>query len=403
MNKKTALINLVFCSIMHGLNHFLLIFFKPMYIQMSNFYHLREVADITVKATIIYAGYGSSNFISGFLSRRYSRKMILFIGMLVMSLAVMFIAFIPSGSFNLTVLLIFIMGLSGGVYHPAANTFATAMYEEKKGHAIGMLSIGSAIGFVIAPFIGEYLGNKLLGFQLLFFICGIAGFIFAVLFFIFVEDDLLKTENVRPDKVSTSGRSKVKIFPFAFLLILVCIPVTLKEISNWSFYEITPFWVNFGFSRGITISLIQSMLYLPSVFIQPFVGKLCDRFGSVKVSVITFILCGVGIALFSISNIFTLWLAMIVFGAGMGSATVAGETYMADMTTVKNRSLIYGIVLSAGLGIGGTVSGISGWVVDIFGKKNITGYNLWYIFSGVSVVLSAFIFILIEKIKNKKT
>jgi len=367
---------------------------------MSGFYGLSDVSSLTVKATIIYAGYGSANFISGFLSRKYSRRIILFIGMLVMSLAVMMISFVPSGSFNLTVLLIFIMGLSGGVYHPAANTFATAMYEEKKGHAIGMLSIGSALGFVLAPFAGEYIGNKLLGFQLLFFICGFAGFIFSFLFLIFVKDDGIRPEIFKLKEISAT-HSRGKIYSFAFLLILVCIPVTLKEISNWSFYEITPFWVNYGFSRGITVSLIQSMQYLPSVFIQPFVGKLCDRFGSEKITFITFILCGIGIALFSISNIFTLWLAMIVFGAGMGSATVAGETYMADLTTVKNRSLIYGIVLSASLGIGGTVSGISGWVVDIFGKRNVTGYNIWYILSGSLLVLSAFLFILIEKFKNR--
>jgi FSR family fosmidomycin resistance protein-like MFS transporter len=400
MNKKKVLINLIFCSIMHGLNHFFIIFFKPMYIQMSDYFSLKNVSDMTVKMTIIYLGYASSNFISGILSRKYSRKIILFSGMFLMSSAVIAMGFVPRSNFNLAVILVFLMGLGGGVYHPAANTLITSMYEKKQGHAIGMLSIGSAIGFILAPFIGEYIGAKLIGFKSLFLICGLTGIVFNFLFILFVKEEKIAADPDNSSKVlNESDKSQLSPAVFVLLIALLCIPVALREIENWSFYEITPYWVNNGFSKGLTVSLIQSMQYIPSLFIQPFIGKMCDRFGSLRIVIITFGLCGIGIALFSISNIFTLWIAMMLFGAGMGSATVASETYMAGLSNAKNRSMIYGIVLSVGLAVGGRVSGISGWVVDLFGKDHITGYNVWYILIGSVLLLSLPIYFILEKIR----
>jgi sugar phosphate permease len=81
MNRRSALVNLVFCSVMHGLNHYLIIFFKPMYPMMTDHFGLTNVAEITTRMTIIYLGYGISNFVSGLLSRRFSQKLILFFGM----------------------------------------------------------------------------------------------------------------------------------------------------------------------------------------------------------------------------------------------------------------------------------------------------------------------------------
>ena len=85
MNRKTAMLNLIVCSMMHGLNHYLMIFFKPTYPSMAEYFGIENVGDITSRMTIIYASYAISNFISGVLSRRYSLKLILFFGMLLMN------------------------------------------------------------------------------------------------------------------------------------------------------------------------------------------------------------------------------------------------------------------------------------------------------------------------------
>ena len=296
MNKNKAVINLLFCSIIHGLNHYLVIFYKPIYPYMKDYFHLNNVGDLTTKLTIIYLGYGFSNFLAGVLSKKISLKLILFTGMLIMSLATIAVYFVNPGSFFLMTLLIFIMGLGGGTYHPAANTLITSTYEGNKGFAIGILSIGSAIGFIVAPFVGEYIGLKMIGFKNLFLISGMVSLLFSFLFLFFVTDNNA-IYNLKAKTITKNDNKKNKIF--IYIIILICIPVTLKELTSWSFYEITPFWVYSGYSSGITISFLQMMQFIPAFLVQPLTGKLCDYLKPIRIVIISFFLIAIGFILFA--------------------------------------------------------------------------------------------------------
>lgn len=391
---------MVFCSVMHGLNHYLIIFFKPMYLPISDHFGLVNVAELTTRMTIIYFSYGISNFVSGLLSRRFSQKMILFFGMLLMSISTMLIAFVPADAYYIVVLLVFLMGLGGGTYHPAANTLITSCYEGKPGHAIGMLSIGAAVGFVVAPFIGEYIGAGLLGFKGLFLLSGLIGLIFDFLFVIKVKDH--KRVEV-PEVEYSKGKSRPlppgKVLTMS--IILMCIPVTLREVVGWSYYEITPFWVKFGFSGGLTIGLVQAMQYMPGIVTQPLTGKLCDRVGPLRMVIITFVLMGLSIALFAVPLPIVLWIALISFGIGATSSVVASETYMATLANFRDRPMVYGVCLSVGLGLGGVIAGVSGWVVDLFGREAAGGYRIWFVCTGVALMASTIVYPLIERMRKR--
>jgi MFS transporter, FSR family, fosmidomycin resistance protein len=398
MNKKFALMNLILCSIMHGINHYSLIFYKSMYPSMTAFFNLQSVSEITTRMVIMYVGYGISNFLSGVLSKKISMKFILFAGMLIMSISTIGVYFVPSNMYYLVVVFVFFMGFGGGTYHPAANTFVTASFDGKAGHVIGLLSVGSAIGFVLAPFVGEYIGEKLIGFQSVFLITGIIGALFSFVF-LFMAKDFKSVDLEKP--ITGTGKKVLSGKMLVISIIILCIPITIREMTNWSFYEITPFWVKYGFSHGITVSLVQSMQYLPGIIVQPLAGKLCDKFGAKNVVLITFSMFGIGLILFSIPNIVVLWFAMILFGIGMSTSTVTTETFMAQMAQNKNRALVYGVVLSVGLGLGGFLAGFSGTIVDFFGKQIVTGYRVWYSGLGISVILSSLIFIIIDKNRMK--
>lgn len=400
MNKRSAMVNLILCSVMHGLNHYLLIFFKPMSPAMKDHFSLENVGDITTRITVIYVSYAISNFLSGVLSRRFSLKLILFFGMLLMSVSTMLIAFVPANAFSLMIVLVFLMGLGGGTYHPAANTLITSCYQGRPGHAIGMLSIGAAVGFIIAPFVGEYVGLKWLGFQKLFLLSGLAGLIFNCLFLIMVKDHKhINTieQNPLPNKNKPIPPGRVLVIA----IVLMCIPVTCRELVIWSFYEITPFWVKYGFSGGITIGIVQAMQYMPGLIVQPLTGKICDKTNTLYVVMATFALMGVAVAMLAFSIPALLWLAVILFGIGASSSTVASETYMASITSIKDRPLVYGVALSVGLGIGGYFAGISGWVVDKFGEDVITGYRIWFISVGLLLIFSTSAYIVIKKLRSK--
>jgi MFS family permease len=109
----------------------------------------------------------------------------------------------------------------------------------------------------------------------------------------------------------------------------------------------------------------------------------------------------VAVAMLAFSIPALLWLAVILFGIGASSSTVASETYMASITSIKDRPLVYGVALSVGLGIGGYFAGVSGWVVDKFGEDVITGYRVWFISVGLLLIFSTSAYIVIKKLRSK--
>jgi MFS family permease len=403
MDKKTLRLNLILCAILHGLNHYLLIFYKPMYPLMAGFFGLSTVADITTRLTIAYVGYGIANFITGILARRINLKYILFGGMLLMSLSTMAMALVPSGSYGLFVFLAFLMGLGGGTYHPAANTLMTSLHEEKHGHAIGILSIGSAIGFALAPLAGTFLGGTkpgagIIGFQNLFILSGIIGFVYAWIFFFMMRGVAVMKA---PAPAPSGQRSGFSAGTLGLIIVFLVIPSTIREIMAWGHYEITSYWVENGFSQGIGVGIIQVMAYLPGLVVQPLAGKLCDRLGSVRVVMGTFALTSIGYLLLVPASPVTAWLGLVLYGTGLSAATVANETFMASVATSRTRGIVYGIVLSLALGAGGYLSGCSGLIVDFFGKTSDTGYRVW--FGGIALVNLAGIlcYPVIERLKRR--
>jgi len=399
-NTRYALVNLILCSVMHGLNHYLIIFFKPAYPVIKDYFGLVNVADVTTRMTTIYVGYAISNLISGLLSRRFNLRIILFVGMLVMSIAATLVAFVGPDSYGVFVLLIFLMGLGGGTYHPAANTLITSWYEGKPGHAIGMLSVGAAVGFIAAPFIGEYVGVKLHDFRKLFLISGLICFVFNFIFLLTTKDH----RRVAASQPETSEPNNATLPPGRVLIagiLLMCIPVTMREIVGWSFYEITPFWVKFGFSGGITIGMVQAMQYIPGVIVQPVTGKLCDWVSPVKMVITAFILMGLGATMLACSVPIVLWIALLLFGIGSCGSIVASETFMATLASSRDRPLVYGVALTIGLGLGGVLAGVSGWVVDLFGREVATGYRVWFLLSGIALMISTSAYFLVRRMQQK--
>jgi MFS family permease len=399
MTPKLIKVNLLFCAVLHGLNHYLLIFYKPMYPQISDFFGLSAVANLTIPFSAIYVGYALSNFFTGILARKYSLKYLLFFGMLLMSISTILFAFVPAGSYGLSIILIFLMGLGGGTYHPAANTFMTTLYEERQGHAIGILSIGSVTGFIVAPLVGTYIGRDLIGFHALFLASGAVSLLFCFFFLFFVKD--ITAAHAKTLDAVLETKKPLPVKAFALIIVLLCIPATLRDLMGLGYYEITPFWVDNDFSSGIGIQIVQLMAYAPGIIVQPLAGKICDRLGSVRILVITILICCVGYAALALILPAAAWVGLILYGIGMSASTVAGETYMASVVTRKNRGLVYGVVLSVSMGVGGFLGGTSGWVVDQFGKTNSTGYQLWFVGMGILLAASLVVYPAIQRIRKK--
>jgi MFS family permease len=399
ISDRAIRVNLVLCSVLHGLNHFLLIFYKPMYPQMAQFFGLSSVAEVTTRLTITYVGYGIANFVTGLLARRINLRIVLFFGMILMSLSAAAMTAVPAAGYGWAIVFAFLMGLGGGTYHPAANSLMTSLYEHKQGHAIGILSIGSALGFIAAPLLGTHLGRDAIGFQSMFLIAGGVSFVYAWVFLIFTRSAPRLGQRSVPAGAPVAGA--LPKAALAVIIVLLAFPTVIRDIINWGYYEVTPYWVAHGFSQGVGVDWVQIMAYLPGLMVQPITGKLCDRLGPFTVVAGMFVIMSGGYALLGFNSPVLIWVGLALYGIGVSATTVANETYMASLVPARSRGIVYGILLSLALGLGGYLGGASGWIIDLFGKASRVGYQVWFFGMGLLTGASVVCYFIIEAIRKK--
>jgi MFS family permease len=160
---------------------------------------------------------------------------------------------------------------------------------------------------------------------------------------------------------------------FAWSLSLFSIPVLFPEIS-----------------RDLNLNLVQigviwGMSFLPTIFISLFGGMLGDRFGVVKVMVISCILLGIAGALRGFANSYsTLLIYTLIFGFVGTPITVMTHKAAAQWFSGKELGLANGI-LAMGIGVGG--------ILGVLGSATVMSPLLggWrhvlFLYAGISVII----------------
>jgi MFS family permease len=99
--------------------------------------------------TVYGVVYNFGSYGAGMLADRMDRRLILGIGLIGNAAAVA--GFGLTRDYEAILLLAVAAGLFGTLFHPAANALVCALYPENPGMAIGLLGIGSGIGFFSGP------------------------------------------------------------------------------------------------------------------------------------------------------------------------------------------------------------------------------------------------------------
>lgn len=155
---------------------------------VSHFYHLAvpvvfplmkeslgvSFAQLGLLATLFYVASGISQFFAGMLVDRYGARPILFLGMALVSGAVLLCGFAPSYGYFL--LLMPIAGMGNSVFHPADYGILNASVKESwLGRAYGIHTLGGNIGWAAAPLIVLGL-SAFFGWRTALVVAGLIGF-----------------------------------------------------------------------------------------------------------------------------------------------------------------------------------------------------------------------------------
>ena len=137
------------CTVLHLLTHAYGTMLVPLYFLMRDDLKLSGVKGAALIVTVYGTCYYLGSFAAGVLADRFDRKMLLGISILGNAAAIALMGF--THQYSVVIALGVGAGLFGTMFHPSANALVTAHYPKNPGMAIGLLGMGSGLGFFFGP------------------------------------------------------------------------------------------------------------------------------------------------------------------------------------------------------------------------------------------------------------
>jgi MFS family permease len=142
-------ITLGLATLLHAFTHAYSVMLVPLYLLVRDDLHLTRVSSVSLIVTLYGLIYCLCSYGAGVLADRFNRKALLGIGLLGNALAITGIGL--TRRYEMLIVLGLCAGIFGALFHPAANALAPAHYPKGPGMAIGLLGMGSGLGFFFGP------------------------------------------------------------------------------------------------------------------------------------------------------------------------------------------------------------------------------------------------------------
>jgi MFS family permease len=205
-------ITLALATLLHAFTHAYSVILVPLYLLVRDDLHLVRVSSVSLIVTLYGLVYCLGSYGAGVLADRFSRRALLGIGLL--GNAAVITAMGLTRHYEMIIALGVCGGLFGTLFHPAANALMPAHYPKSPGMAIGLLGMGSGLGFFLGPQFAGWRAHsatwqfrEVAQWQKPCIELGIAGIVVGILFLIFASEARGgKFQDVHPPLGSTLRR-----------------------------------------------------------------------------------------------------------------------------------------------------------------------------------------------------
>lgn len=349
----------------HGLVHILELTYGAVLIGIALEFGASFLA-LGVLANIFGFAFGATSLPAGYLTDRMSERRLLMFCCLGMAISSVAIGLSP----NIYMLgaALMVLGLSLGIYHPAAATFI-ARVATHRGMGFGYLGIGGSLGVALGPILAGVIAS-LWGWRAPYFIFAIPAILLAAVFFFSARTEIPFTE------LSTAelGAKKVSLRP-------VILPLALIfgiQILNGFIYRVIVTFLPLYFSQRIHFAFLNldSMLIAGSfttiallfgVGGQFLGGYLSERRRRESLAVVIALMVIPLLVTIASSEGLVLMGAAITFAFFYFMGQPIYNYLVADYCPPAWRGRIFGISFFGVFGIGSFSAGILGYIADRFG------------------------------------
>jgi MFS family permease len=321
---------------------------------------------------------GFAQILGGWLGDRIRRWAMVAIGLLGIGLTSFAVGF--SFTYITLLIVLVLMGIAAGAYHPSAIPTLSSFYKDRRGKALGLHMIGGSIGFGISPFLGTAIATAL-DWHWAFIILSIPAIAssLAVFFWLRKQGSLAESEKNRiASRVANSARTgekKESLGQAMKALALIMTLMVLIVFTSGSLLPFIPLYLVDYFSMSnslaaIWLGVIRAVGILGSLLS----GWMCDRWGSKKTIVIIILATGPLMMLFAYLRSFAaLAVVLMLIGMIIPMRETAAQTYIMGKTPLHLQGMVFGIYFGIGMQGQSLLQPLYGNLMDSMGMPAVFG------------------------------
>lgn len=344
---------------------------------------------------------GVSQLLGGWLGDRTSRYIVIAIGLLGVGLSTLAIGL--SSSFSLMLIILVIMGVFSGAYHPSAVSLISGRFEEaRRGKAIAVHMLGGSIGFAMAPILGGLIASAL-GWHWAYILLGIPALLAAVV----AWKKFKQWENINSDEqiantpvtVNDVGNTAPERLSLTQVLrpvaVITILAVVIQLVAGSAVAFIPLYLVDKHSVAPAYAAILLGVIRGGGMAGSLFGGWLSDKWG--RKNAITLAFAATGPLLFLLTMLpmnLSLMVIFFIFGMFMHMRQSTFQPYLMDSTPQYLRATVFGIYFGLGIEGQSLLQPAVGYLIDIFGIIDI-----FQIIAFISITLSLVALVLIKRPK----
>lgn len=354
-------LTLVLATVLHMFTHAYGTLLVPLYLMIQADLHLAGVKAAALIVTIYSLAYAWLSFKAGELADRHDRRLILGVGLLGNAGAILLMGF--THTYALILLLAVIGGLFGTLFHPTANALIPAHYPKSPGMAIGLLGVGSGLGFYVGPRFAGWRAEAahwhlpgVAQWQKPLVELGVAGLACGVLFLLFATEASHRDGTVHEDHPRLGPVLRRRVLLIAAML-------GCRDFAGVASISLIGIYLQKAHAMSVqqTGAILGSMMLI-SIFVNPLMVYVSPRGRRLPMLVALLVSAGGMLAIIPFVPVGRTLLMLGVFQAlHLGSYAVS-DAGILERVAGELRGRVVGLFLV----IAGTLSACGPWVMGLW-------------------------------------
>lgn len=288
-----------------------------------------------------------------------------------------------------TLLLLILLFLSIGIFHPSAYPYLSDKYSENKGKAFGVFETGGSIGILIAPLVAGAVGSYL-GWRYVYTLWAFPAFATAFLFYRLslknkLSDGGMNKSNEKKNNNKKPSQKRELSHYYSHLKTVSLVQGFFGFVGG-GFVSFLPLFLTDVYKLSVSTAGGMLTLFLAGGLIGKMIGgRYSDIWGPRRIISIGFLIASSFLILVPLIPGFSLTLVLLPAGIAFFMILPALFVLTGKIKTT-DLGLAYGIQLSSGAGFGAASKFLCGVISDVVGIQYI-----FFLLSAVAFFAAIFV------------